>query len=172
MRLIYGILAAVLFSFTTNALVACADENSMTEALLPSSNEDGNDDEGNNDNGNDGESMEGNITIIINSTTFTAILEDNASGQAFAAMLPLALDMSEMNGNEKYCYLDVSLPTESYRPGTIQTGDLMLYGSSCVTLFYETFSSGYNYTRLGRINNPEGLAAVVGRGDVSVSFTD
>lgn len=78
--------------------------------------------------------------------------------------------MSEMNGNEKYHYLSENLPTDSYRPGTIQTGDLMLYGSSCVVLFYETFSSGYSYTRLGQIDNPKGLAAALGGGDVSVRF--
>ena len=78
------------------------------------------------------------------------------------------MQMSELNGNEKYYYLDDSLPTETYRPGTIQAGDLMLYGSSCVVLFYETFSSGYNYTRLGRIDDPEGLDEAVGSGDVGV----
>lgn len=109
--------------------------------------------------------------ISVNGTSFAATLEDNEAARAFADLLPLTLDMNEMNGNEKYYYLDESLPTESYRPGTIRTGDLMLYGSSCVVLFYETFSSSYSYTRLGRIDNPKGLADVIGNGNVGVSFT-
>ena len=170
----------LLFSFTANTLVACSDNDpveEMTEVPTPPSdegeddNEENNNEENNGDN-NDNELMERNITITVNGTSFAATLEDNEAGRAFAALLPLTLDMSEMNGNEKYHYLDESLPTESYRPGTIQTGDLMLYGSSCVVLFYETFSSGYSYTRLGRIDNPDGLAAAVGRGNVTVSFTD
>lgn len=83
----------------------------------------------------------------------------------------MALDMSELNGNEKYFYLDTSLTTDSYRPGNIQTGDLMLYGNNCVVLFYETFSSGYSYTRLGRVDNPEGLAVALGTGAVTVTFS-
>ena len=169
----------LLFSFTANTLVACSDNDSveeMTEVPTPPSdegeddNEENNNEENNSDN-NDNELMERNITITVNGTSFAATLEDNEAGRAFAALLPLTLDMSEMNGNEKYHYLDESLPTESYRPGTIQTGDLMLYGSSCVVLFYETFSSGYSYTRLGRIDNPDGLAAAVGVGNVSVTFS-
>lgn len=169
-------LLSVLFCFTTSTLVACSDDEPMdevTETPVPPSDEgEDNDEENNNDNnGNDNESMVRNITITVNGTSFTATLEDNEAGQAFAALLPLTLDMSEMNGNEKYHYLDESLPTESYRPGTIQSGDLMLYGSSCVVLFYETFSSGYSYTRLGKIANPDGLATVLGSGNVSVTFS-
>lgn len=129
------------------------------------------DNDNNDGNNQEDENMDRNITITVGGTQFAATLEDNEAGRAFAAMLPLTLDMSEMNGNEKYHYLDESLPTESCRPGTIQAGDLMLYGSSCVVLFYETFSSGYSYTRLGRIGNPEGLAAAIGGGNVSVTFS-
>ena len=175
-----NILVILLFSFTANTLVACSDNDpvkEMTEVPTPPSDEgeddnEENNNEENNGNNNSNELMERNITITVNGTSFAATLEDNKAGRAFAALLPLTLDMSEMNGNEKYHYLDESLPTESYRPGTIQTGDLMLYGSSCVVLFYETFSSGYSYTRLGRIDTPGGLAAAVGGGDVTVSFTD
>ncbi len=46
----------------------------------------------------------------------------------------------------------------------------MLYGSSCVVLFYETFSSGYSYTRIGAVDNPEGLSQVLGNGNVTVKF--
>ena len=166
---------AIFLLFTANALIACSDDDpmeEMTEVPAPPSDENEGDNEGNNDNnnGDDNASMERNITISVNGTSFAATLADNEAARAFAAMLPLRLDMSEMNGNEKYHYLSENLPTDSYRPGTIQTGDLMLYGSSCVVLFYETFSSGYSYTRLGQIDNPEGLAAALGGGDVSVRF--
>ena len=58
----------------------------------------------------------------------------------------------------------------SETPGQIQAGDLMLFGSDCLVLFYETFSTSYSYTPLGRIDNAEGLAEAVGRGSVEVTF--
>lgn len=110
------------------------------------------------------------INVIVGSKTFPATISDTSTGRAFYDMLPLTLDMNELNGNEKYCYLDTSLPTASYRPGTIHTGDLLLYGSSCVVLFYETFSSGYSYSRIGALDNVEGLADALGSGNVTVTF--
>ena len=77
--------------------------------------------------------------------------------------------MNELNGNEKYHYLSTSLPTAAYQPGTIHAGDLMLYGNNCVVLFYETFNSSYSYTRLGAIDDPSGLAAALGSGNVNLT---
>ena len=110
------------------------------------------------------------INIFIGSKTFSATLADSETGEAFAALLPLTVTMNELNGNEKYHYLSSSLPTDSYHPGTIHAGDLMLYGNNCVVLFYETFSTPYSYTRLGTIDNPSGLAEALGVGNVSVRF--
>lgn len=110
------------------------------------------------------------INVIVGTKTFIATLADSETGRAFAQLLPMTVTMTELNGNEKYHYLDSSLPTDSYQPGTIQAGDLMLYGNNCVVLFYETFSSSYSYTRIGSIDDSEGLAAALGSGNVSVRF--
>lgn len=129
----------------------------------------------NNDNSNNGgngdESMTSNkISIRVNSKTFTATLLDNNSAKAFLEILPLTINMIELNGNEKYFDLPQSLPTNSSNPRTIQNGDLMLYGSRTLVLFYKTFSTSYSYTRLGRIDDTSGLAAALGSGNVTVTF--
>lgn len=109
------------------------------------------------------------INVTVGTKTFTATLADSGTAKAFADLLPMTVTMNELNGNE----IPLSgflLPTDSYQPGTIQTGDLMLYGNNCVVLFYKTFSSSYSYTRIGSIDDPTGLAEALGSGNVSVRF--
>lgn len=110
------------------------------------------------------------IKIEAGGQTFTATLLDNPTTRALLERLPMTVRMGELNGNEKYYYLPESLPTNSQRPGNIRAGDLMLYGSDCLVLFYESFSSGYSYTRLGNIDDPSNLVVALGRGDVDVTF--
>jgi hypothetical protein len=111
------------------------------------------------------------MRIKIGSSTLTATLYDNATATAFKGMLPLTIKMSELNGNEKYFDLSVNLPTSASNPGKIQSGDLMIYGSNTLVLFYKTFSTSYSYTRLGRINDTTGLTAAVGSGgSVTVTY--
>ena len=111
------------------------------------------------------------ITISAGGQTFSATLLENESARRLAEMLLLTLDMSELNNNEKFFYLDDDLPTDSYQPGQINAGDLMLYGDKCLVLFYQTFSSGYSYTRLGSVDDPSGLAEALGTGSVTVTFS-
>jgi hypothetical protein len=110
------------------------------------------------------------MRVKIGSSSFTATLYDNATATAFKGMLPVTFKMSELNGNEKYFDLPVNLPTNASNPGKIQSGDLMIYGSNTLVLFYKTFSTSYGYTRLGRINDSTGLAAAVGSGSIAVSY--
>lgn len=111
------------------------------------------------------------IEIQVGSKTFTAVLYDNESTASFLRKLPLTLDMSELNGNEKYFYLSDRLPADSQRIGAIKRGDLMLYGSDCIVLFYESFSTSYSYTKLGYVTDAMGLASALGSGSVKVSFS-
>ena len=122
------------------------------------------------DNDNNNTPMSNKLTIRIETSVFTATLADNAAAKAFEKLLPLTLNMAELNGNEKYFYLSTHLPTASSRPATIRTGDLMLFGSNTLVLFYETFSSSYSYTSIGRIDNPVGLADALGAGSSTVTF--
>ena len=110
------------------------------------------------------------MKIKVGNRIFTATLYDNATVTAFKSLLPLTVNMVELNGNEKYVDLPRSLPANAANPETIQNGDLMLYGSSTLVLFYKTFSTSYSYTRLGRIDDVTGLVAALGTGNVSVTF--
>jgi hypothetical protein len=110
------------------------------------------------------------LKITIGTNTFSATLYDNETVTAFKTRLPLTINMSELNGNEKYFDLPNNLPSNASNPGNIQAGDLMLYGSNTLVLFYKTFSTSYNYSRLGRIDNPSGLAAALGSGNITVKF--
>ena len=112
----------------------------------------------------------GKIKIKVGSKTFIATLLDNNSAKAFKEMLPLTLNMTELNGNEKYYDLPNSLPTHSSNYGTVSNGDLMLYGSKTLVIFYKTFSTSYSYTKLGSVDDAAGFAAALGSGNVSVTF--
>ena len=109
--------------------------------------------------------------MTVGERRFPIALTDNAAARAFAAQLPLTLNMSELNGNEKHADLAKPLPANASRPGTIRAGDLMLYGTNTVVVFYSTFNSSYSYTRLGRIDDPAALAQVLGPRGVRVVFS-
>ncbi|MBO3273711.1 hypothetical protein JFY56_00555 [Pseudomonas sp. Milli4] len=109
--------------------------------------------------------------MTVGEHRFAITLADNAAARAFATLLPLTLDMAELNGNEKHGDLPKTLPTNASRPGTIRNGDLMLYGSDTLVVFYLTFDSPYSYTRLGRVDDPAGLALALGRRGVRILFS-
>jgi hypothetical protein len=109
--------------------------------------------------------------MTVGERRFAITLTGNAAARAFAAQLPLTLDMSELNGNEKHGDLPKSLPANASRPGTIRNGDLMLYGAGTLVVFYRTFESSYSYTRLGRVDDPSDLAHALGPRGVRVLFS-
>ena len=111
------------------------------------------------------------IRISVGGQSFTATLADTKAAEEFAALLPLTMNMSELNGNEKYYHLDESLTTDSKVPDMIHTGDIMLYGSSCIVLFYEDFSTSYSYTPIANIEDTNGLESALGSGNVTISFS-
>ena len=121
-------------------------------------------------NHNKKDSMSNKINIRIGSGTFSATLSNSPTGAAFKALLPLTINMKELNRNEKYFDLPSDLPANPSTPAGIQAGDLMLYGSNTLVLFYKTFSTSYSYTKIGQVDNASGLAAALGNNNVTVTF--
>lgn len=109
-------------------------------------------------------------TLKINNQSFSIDLEDNETVQKFIELLPLTMDMQELNGNEKYYYMETSLPTNSENVGYIEAGDIMLFGDNCLVLFYKSFSTSYSYTRIGRMENVENLETYVGQQNITVTI--
>jgi len=116
------------------------------------------------------ENMNDIITITIGNNHFTATLESNAAATEFKKMLPLTINMNDLNSNEKFFDLFNNLPANASNPRTINTGDLMLWGSNTLVLFYKTFNTSYSYTKLGKIENPSGLSKALGSGNVTVTL--
>jgi hypothetical protein len=110
------------------------------------------------------------LIIKVGATRFTATLPDTPTVTELKARLPMTVPMTELNGNEQLYNFPTGLPTNASNPGMIQTGDLMLYGSNTLVLFYKSFPTSYSYTRLGRIDHPAELSAALGPGTITVTF--
>ena len=107
-----------------------------------------------------------NIKLTINNKTYNLILEDNNTVIEFINLLPQEYNMNELNGNEKYIYINSSLTTNSYNPKHIEKGDVMLYGDNCLVIFYKSFDTSYSYTKIGHIENLDDL----GNGNIKAKF--
>ena len=109
-----------------------------------------------------------NMTVTVNGTRFTAILEQNGAVDALVELLrdgPVTLQLSDYAGFEKVGPLGQSLPTSNSQT-TTQPGDIVLYQGNQIVLFYG--SNSWSYTRLGRIADLTGWTQALGSGDVTV----
>ncbi len=93
------------------------------------------------------------MKIIINNQAFEVNLENNETAKKLSELLPLNIKMTSLNDNEKYYYLNESLPQMPIKVKHINRGDLMLYGDNCLVLFYKSFDTNYSYTKIGHIEN-------------------
>lgn len=154
----------IIFSLLAIGVSACSQDNEPTPKQKEQSKPDPDQEQPSENNDN----MK--LQLTISSDIFTATLLDNATAKAFGAMLPMTVDMSEHASNEKYYSLPSSLPTAGFNPGTISNGDIMLFGASTLVIFYKTFATSYSYTRIGKVDDPQGLEKALGAGSVTVTL--
>ena len=154
-KVVYSLLIVICLFM----LVGCNSKKDETNNQNNSTNQQ----EINNESNNSNEVIKS-VKAIINGKEYVINLEDNETAKSFANLLPQELNMSELNGNEKYIYLDTTLPTNSSNPKRINVGDVMLYGNNCLVIFYKSFDTSYSYTRIGPIDDLPNL----GNGNITV----
>ena len=106
------------------------------------------------------------MKVIINDKEYTLNLESNLTAQKLVELAPLEITMAELNGNEKYKYLNTAFPVKQTKPGKIEKGDVMLYENGCIVIFYKSFNTSLSYTKIGHIDDLPDL----GDKDVVVKF--
>lgn len=79
------------------------------------------------------------VTATVNGETFTITLNQSQAAQEFLNLLPLTLDMRDVNGNEKYAVLNQTFTNDDEKAGTIHAGDLKLWSGDGLVLFYDDF---------------------------------
>lgn len=114
---------------------------------------------------------ESRIWMTVGERRFGITLTPSPAARALLAQLPLTLNMEDLNSNEKHAELPKPLPTQAMPAGTIRSGDFMLYGATTLVVFYAGLNSSYAYTRLGRIDDADGLQAALGKRAVRITFT-
>lgn len=112
------------------------------------------------------------MNIKVNNKIFKIVLEDNKTVKSLTQKLPITLEMSDLNNNEKYCYLNFTLPTDSKSVKNIKKGDVMLFGSNCLVIFYKSFTTSYSYTKIGHIENSADIETELGKKDIKVVLTE
>lgn len=119
---------------------------------------------------NETQATEMKIKINVNGNTFSATLEDNAAAKEFYEIIKtegLTVEMSDYSGFEKVGSLGRTLSANDVQTRT-KSGDIVLYNSSQLVMFYG--SNSWSYTRLGRIDNLNGWEDALGSGNITAEF--
>ncbi len=111
------------------------------------------------------------MNVQVGNSTFTATLESNEAVNAFVEMMEsglITISMSDYAGFEKVGALGTSLPASDSQM-TTQAGDIVLYNSNQIVIFYG--SNSWAYTRLGHIDDLTGWEDALGSSNVEVTFS-
>lgn len=111
---------------------------------------------------------EKNMKLLINEKEMDVSWEENESVEALKKLLPLNIEMNKYGGFEQVGSLGTNLPSNDKRI-TTTSGDIVLYSSSQIVIFYE--SNTWEYTKLGHINmDKNDLTSLLNSNNVTLSL--
>ncbi len=109
------------------------------------------------------------MILTINETEVPVTWEDNPSVQELEGLLPLTVSMSMYGGFEQVGPIGQRITSSDVQTDT-DPGDIVLYASSQIVIFYG--SNSWAYTRLGHIDmQREELEELLGKGNVSITLS-
>ena len=113
------------------------------------------------------------LQMKIDGTAVLVNWENNRSVEALKALCekgPLVIETSMYGGFEQVGPIGSRLPSDDVRT-TTAPGDLVLYSSDQIVVFYG--SNSWAYTRLGHITDRDaaGMAALLGNGNVTITIS-
>lgn len=111
------------------------------------------------------------MKVEVNGYTFHATLENNDAVIELVKMMreqPVVINMSDYSGFEKVGSLGTTLPSSNSQT-TTKAGDIVLYNSNQIVVFYG--SNSWSYTRIGHITDLTGWQEALGAGDVTITFS-
>lgn len=113
-----------------------------------------------------------NITVTIGGTEYAAQLEDNAAARELFTLFPLSVEMKEWQPNkEYYAGLDKTINGKAPAAKAIAAGDIMLYSSRSLVIFYDSSANTAGYVKLGHIPDSKNLKAALDGAKGSVVFS-
>ena len=113
------------------------------------------------------------ISMEIGNTSVSVDWENNNSVNALKELCknkPLTINLHMYGGFEQVGSIGSSLPTND-KQMTTTSGDIVLYSSNQIVIFYG--SNSWSYTKLGKITNKtdDELSELLGKGNVALTLS-
>ena len=165
---------AILSMFVLPAMLAC---EKLPDPVVPDPHQEeqneGKENNGNNNSGGTDNTMPETIQITVSGKTLSVKIEDNEATKALVAALreaSITYEAHDYGGFEKVGALGRSLPASDTQI-TTQAGDVVLYSSNQIVLFYG--SNTWSYTRIGKMQyeSLDELKSFLKAGEGNISVT-
>lgn len=116
-----------------------------------------------------------NVEINVNNTNFLVNMDNTPTGKALMARLPstsMRLPTSyDQDGVLKYYDMPMNIVSNPEKITNVSTGDLLMDGNDRLILYYQDAEINGEYTKVGKIENSDGLAEALGDGEVTFILT-
>ena len=111
-----------------------------------------------------------NITITVDDTVLSAVLENNATTQALVEQMPMTLPMLDLYGREMcYRYGSGALATDTLRSDSYEVGDIAYWPpAGSLVILYKQNGEQFERQQVGHI--AEGVEVFETTGDTEVTF--